>query len=263
MSGVACFSRSCTSPVIGQCHGVNGTPCGQFYCAGHSEARLCAECAAVKARTDAEQARQLAERERVVARQRAEEAAQAEAERRFADYCATAEWVHKPSKDDWREYRREKGLLRTTNHICNTFVLIAWLAMIASYASGSSIGSSIADIAEINTFLTIYLAIVFSVIAYAIGLFLTSPMRAVANKRILERRIEEATKGRPGFAEFYQAWEVQQKAQKTQASRESLKRDLAMFLGAASLVASIDTPEKRKNDAAMRNIVRGQWDKVE
>jgi hypothetical protein len=42
---IACASQGCTDPVIGQCPGYGGQPCGKFYCATHTRYNLCGACA--------------------------------------------------------------------------------------------------------------------------------------------------------------------------------------------------------------------------
>ncbi len=58
-AGIACFSPACTRPVIGQCPGYKES-CGQFYCAAHSDNKLCSTCATRKASAEAEAAREAA-----------------------------------------------------------------------------------------------------------------------------------------------------------------------------------------------------------
>lgn len=43
MSSVACYFPGCSAPVIGQCSGYSES-CGHFYCAHHSNGKLCEEC---------------------------------------------------------------------------------------------------------------------------------------------------------------------------------------------------------------------------
>jgi len=47
MINVACSYPNCQNPVIGQCAGFEKS-CGRYYCAVHSEDRLCFECAIEK-----------------------------------------------------------------------------------------------------------------------------------------------------------------------------------------------------------------------
>lgn len=74
-AGVACFTRGCTQPVIGQCQGYKGS-CGQFYCAEHSTAKLCTDCAEKRLQEEAEQAQE------------------AELDKIVSDYLQLAEKIH-------------------------------------------------------------------------------------------------------------------------------------------------------------------------
>jgi len=56
MADMACFTTSCSDPVVGQCPGFRDPNlpedrgvCGHFYCQHHSDGTLCSICAEKKA----------------------------------------------------------------------------------------------------------------------------------------------------------------------------------------------------------------------
>ncbi|MBI3241244.1 MAG: hypothetical protein HYZ49_03015 [Chloroflexi bacterium] len=212
---VACAVRGCPNPVIGQCGGYNRS-CGQYYCATHSADKFCADC--VKRRAQDEVVK---------------------------EYVQIAERVRKDSI--------KAAYFPLVPLTLIGSIVVGCLPTIVLYPVMSSIAENLqtSHNPALGSIGMLLMSIAYGSCALGIcGPLIGSIAQYFKTRRIEQEKAHEVSKSKPGFAEFFQEWRSEKRA-------EELKKGLAVagIVAAGALAGMAKEAERSHLKQTVRNAV--------
>lgn len=208
-SNLACYFSGCGNPVTGQCQGYKER-CGRFYCAAHSNSSLCIvheekrlAGGRVALQREMEEARQKAIR-------RAEQEQQAELDRVFREYEASAKHIDLVGEG------------------FDGYDLFYGAFLIGGFAL------AIYGLQDLFTKNNGWI-VLGGILVFALGIGLGTP-KWNADEKVRQSEIERISLEKPKFKEFYQEYRLQKAKEANAKANSELKKMLGGLLFAGVVV---------------------------